>query len=127
MRRACSVDACAGRFGIGIGIAIGIGIGIGIVVEIGLPLRLEFETADPDPDPDGDWDLPVQETVEVAAEKIRDIPFNLRFRQDPTRIDEIGVLLREDAGDDLPRVPPLVDDLIQDTGVGVLRDMRQAQ
>src|SRR5437660_4202590 len=68
-----------------------------------------------------------KEALEVAAQQLlrRAANFFLRYR--PLRCRDVIEFILQHLGDDLPAVIPLVNDLIENSRIGMLRDEARAQ
>src|SRR6266511_6083468 len=64
--------------------------------------------------------------LERAAEQVARVALDFGVGHRPAAVGEIGVLIREHAGEDAAGMAPLVNDLIHDARIGVLRREAQA-
>src|SRR5262245_18919444 len=61
------------------------------------------------------------ELLETSAEEVAHVALDLGGGRFPAGLQQLAVLFGEHTGDDRPGMVPLVDELFEDAGVGVLR------
>lgn len=67
------------------------------------------------------------EFVEIALEELLQIPLQILFRYGPACGQQVPVLAPEHLADHRPGVVPLLNQVLQNPGIGVLGDKRETQ